>query len=123
MVCLGGLILKGCLFFQLVNKTKIGWKYRVPESILGPFNKWKGKVEFLRNVQIPRWTSCLGMEDSIAQLCIFCDASAIGYGIVAYIIRQLKGGGKIHLFLDVESPRCSVGNAAGPSLWAAAAWG
>ena len=90
--------LKGRQFLQQISDGDIGWKDKVPDEILGPFTKWKNKINHLKNLKIPRWTSKLGMEDSIAKLVIFCDASILGYGIVVYIRRCLKGDNpKVHL--------------------------
>ena len=79
--------------FQQVNECGIGWKDPVPPEILYEFNKIKAAIGHLANISIPRWTSCLGLEDSLADLVIFCDASATGYGMVAYVRRYLQGGG------------------------------
>ena len=84
-------ILKGRIFFQQVNMEGIKWNEEVPEGILKAFSKWKAKVIHLRNYKIPRWTSTLGMEDSVSKLMIFCDASSVGFGVVAYTRRELKG--------------------------------
>ena len=97
-------ILKGRIFFQMINKTKIEWRQRVPPEILKPFEKWKKGVVHLKNLKIPRWTSALGMEDSIAELIMFCDASAIGYGMVAYVRRKVIDGDRVHVaFLTAKS--------------------
>ena len=92
---LGPYILKGRDFFQRVNESGVGWKEDVPPDILTEFNKWKETITALKNVTIPRWTSCLGLEDSLTDLIICCDASKTGYGMVAYVKRHLKGGGVI----------------------------
>ena len=91
-------ILKGRLFFQKVNECEISWNDTVPDSILKPFNKWKQTVNSLKNIQIPRWTASLGMEDCVSELIITSDASSIGYGIACYIRRHLKGDNKAHLY-------------------------
>ena len=90
-------VLKGRLFFQKVNELKIGWNDPVPDIILKPFNRWKSSVPCLKSVQIPRWTSALGFEDSVSELIICTDASSIGYGIVCYIRRHLKGNNRAHV--------------------------
>ena len=84
-------ILKGRIFFQQVNLEGTKWNENVSEGILKEFSKWKAKVIHLRNYKIPRWTSTLGMEDSVSKLIIFSDASKVGFGVVAYTRRELKG--------------------------------
>ena len=84
---------RGRSFFQRVNESGIGWKDIIPQEILSEFNKWKAGILHLQNVKIPRWTSCLGMEDALTDLVIFCDSAATGYGMVSYTRRFLKGGG------------------------------
>ena len=86
-------VLRGRAFFQRVNESGIGWKDNVPQDILNEFNNWKGSILHLKTVTIPRWTSCLGMEDALTDLVIFCDSAATGYGMVSYARRFLKGGG------------------------------
>ena len=97
-------ILKGRIYFQLVNKSKIEWKQNIPQEILKPFENWKKNVHHLKNLKIPRWTSTLGMENAKAELVIFCDASATGYGMVAYVRRVVVEGEKTHVaFLTAKS--------------------
>ena len=60
----------------------MNWNDEVPEEILKPFDRWKGSIDSLKSVQIPRWASKLGLEDAVNELVIFCDASTTGYGIV-----------------------------------------
>ena len=86
-------VLKGRMFFQRINELDINWKDRVPDDILVPFNRWKDSVIHLKLLRIPRWTSALGLEDSVAELVCFCDASSEAYGVVCYIRRSLQGGG------------------------------
>ena len=90
-------VLKGRLFFQRVNETGIDWNDKVPENILKPFNRYKATIDLLKGVEIPRWTSVLGLEDSVNELLICADASAVGYGIVCYVRRHLKGDNRAHV--------------------------
>ena len=90
-------ILKGRLFFQRVNMADIEWNDQVPQDIIVPFNVYKDSIVHLTKVKIPRWTSVLGLEDCESELLICCDASAIGYGIVAYVRRHLKGDNEAHV--------------------------
>ena len=91
-------ILKGRMYFQMINETDISWNDPVPEHILTPFLKWKDTIVHLRKIKIPRWTNPLGLADCQSDLIIFCDASSVGYGYCAYVRRALQGG----------SDRCSV---------------
>ena len=86
-------ILHGRQFFQLINESGISWNDPVPTAILDPFLKWKAKIIHLTNLKVPRWTNPLGLGDSINDLVIFCDSSAVGYGFACYVRRSLQGGG------------------------------
>ena len=82
-------ILKGRLFFQLTNQLKLGWNDIIPPHIIKPFLKWRDKIHLLKSLEIPRWTSKLGLEHARTDLIIFCDASSTGYGFCAYLRRYL----------------------------------
>ena len=90
-------ILKGRLYFQLVNMEDIEWNDQVPDHVIVPFNVYKDSIVHLTKVKIPRWTSVLGLEDCVSELLICCDASASGYGIVAYVRRHLIGDNEAHV--------------------------
>ena len=73
------------------KKSKMNpWNEKVPGDILAKFEKWRKDIILLRNLKIPRWTSRLGMEDSVSKLILFCDASCKGYGMVAYVRRNVR---------------------------------
>ena len=42
-------------------------------------------------LKISRLTNPLGLSDSITEICIFCDASKMGYGLVIYMRKSVKG--------------------------------
>ena len=87
----GPYVLVGRILFQELQQLKLGWKDPVPENFKKDFEKWRKNVLQLRKLTIPRWTSSLAMEDSVSRLIIFCDASAKGYGAVAYVRRNVRG--------------------------------
>ena len=89
----GPFVLKSRIIFQRMNESGLGWKDKLPPELLKPLLKWRDSIPHLRNIRVPRWTSALGMEDSRSQLICFADASAEGYGCVAYLRKHLRGGG------------------------------
>lgn len=80
-------------FLQDCNEQCKGWKDKVPEEILVPFNKWQKSIPLLRDITIPRWTNPLGFDDCVSELIAFSDSSCYGYGCVIYVKRYLQGGG------------------------------
>ena len=89
----GPFILKGRLMFQKINELEIKWREKVPEPLISEFNAWKESIVHLKPLRVPRWTSVLGLEDSVSELICFSDASAEGYGCALYVRKGLKGGG------------------------------
>ena len=86
-------VLIGRIYFQMVNDLKIGWEDELPPDIKVEFNKWRESIYGLRKIRIPRWTSILGYEDTENWLICYSDASLMGFGVVCYIRRSLRGGG------------------------------
>ena len=86
-------VLRGRMLFQQINEINIGWKDKVPDEILVPFNKWKDSIHHLKAYRIPRWTSKLGLEDALTDLVGFSDSGSEAYGVVFYMRKYLQGGG------------------------------
>ena len=84
-------LLPGKLLFQKVSSNTIPWRKSLTKEMKGDVIKWQQTITHLRKIKISRWTNPLGMEHSICQLAIFCDASKDGYGMCAYIRRYQRG--------------------------------
>ena len=83
--------LEGRNLFQKIKSPKIPWKSDLPPDIKELANKWVESISLLKKLKISRWTNPLGRSDSITEICIFCDASKIGYGLVIYMRKSVKG--------------------------------
>ena len=83
--------LEGRNLFQKINSPKIPYKSDLPPDIKEAANKWVKSINLLKMLKISRWTNPLGLSDSITEICIFCDASKIGYGLVIYMRKSVKG--------------------------------
>ena len=84
-------VLVGKMILQ--RQHKLDWNNPVSPEDQKAFQEWQDSMSELTKIRIPRLTTALGFEDSIAKLCVFTDASLTGYGTTVYIRRSLKGGG------------------------------
>ena len=84
-------LLPGKLSFQKISSPSIPWKQTLSKEIKSEVDKWKQTIVHLKKIRISRWTNPLGMEHSITQLIIFCDASRSGYGMCSYLRRHQRG--------------------------------
>jgi len=85
-------IFKGRETLQKSIMEELTWDCKLTEELQKNIDHWRQTMIELRKIEIPRWTSMLGLEDCESRLIIFCDASFDGYGMVAYIRRSLIGG-------------------------------
>ncbi|UYV65158.1 hypothetical protein LAZ67_3003366, partial [Cordylochernes scorpioides] len=71
------------LLLQRSWGLKLGWDTPLPESIAQEFRTWLDQIKFIELIKIPRYM----WNDLIfpTEVHIFCDASQIGYGAVAYL--------------------------------------
>ncbi|UYV67966.1 hypothetical protein LAZ67_5002653 [Cordylochernes scorpioides] len=71
------------LLLQRSWGLKLGWDTRLPESMAQEFRTWLEQIKFIELIKIPRYM----WNDLIlpTEVHIFCDASQIGYGAVAYL--------------------------------------
>ena len=81
--------LEGRAIFQLCNKLRLKWKDKVPEFIKEKFLRWMENRDGLRQIQIPRWSSCWELVESLVDLVVFTDASKEAYGASVYYRRYL----------------------------------
>ena len=84
-------LLPGKLLFQKVSSNTIPWKTALTPEMKSDVVKWQQTIVHLKKIKISRWTNPLGMEHSICQLVLFCDASKDGYGMCSYLRRYQRG--------------------------------
>ncbi|UYV79253.1 hypothetical protein LAZ67_17001787 [Cordylochernes scorpioides] len=71
------------LLLQRSGGLKLGWDTPLPESMAQEFRTWLDQIKLIELIKIPRYM----WNDLIfpTEVHIFCDASQIGYGAVAYL--------------------------------------
>ena len=84
-------LLPGKLLFQEISSNTIPWKSKLNPELKKEVVKWQQSIVHLKKIKISRWTNPLGMEHSICQLVLFCDASRTGYGMCSYLRRFQRG--------------------------------
>jgi len=75
-------VLKARAIFQEACRAQVGWDERLPDKLLDQWQHWLSDTALLSQLRIPR---CLGMRGNTCYLHVFCDASELGYGAVAYL--------------------------------------
>ncbi|UYV61043.1 hypothetical protein LAZ67_1003208 [Cordylochernes scorpioides] len=76
------------LLLQRSWGLKLGWDTPLPESMAQEFRTWLDQIKFIELIKIPRYM----WNDLIfpTEVHIFCDASQIGYGAVAYLRSETR---------------------------------
>ena len=64
---------------------KVEWDDRITKQQYKQWEKWKGKLVNLKGITIPRCQHPPGYLAKDIQLNVFCDASELAYGAVAYL--------------------------------------
>ncbi|XP_064482953.1 uncharacterized protein LOC135395790 [Ornithodoros turicata] len=85
--------------FQDLGKKKVGWDEDIPCDAQQKWSEWCNELSTLSALEIPR---CVVPANASAfQMHIFCDASPLGYGAVAYLrTANTKGEISTHLILS-----------------------
>ena len=73
------------LIIQDLWRRQIDWDVQLPDDLKLRWTKWKQTLQFLEDVEIPRWYGFTNTEFGQIQLHIFADASQYAYGAVVYI--------------------------------------
>jgi hypothetical protein len=86
-------LLPGKLLLQNMCKKKLGWDDLLTDADNENLNKWIRTLTSLHELCLPR--CIVGLKDSTTtELHLFCDASEVGYGAVAYICTASADGTK-----------------------------
>ena len=62
------------LIIQDLRRRQIDWDVQLPDDLKLRWTKWKQTLQFLEDVEIPRWYGFINIEFGQAQLHIFADA-------------------------------------------------
>ena len=57
----------------------------MPDEILQSWQSWKDGLNMPQVIAVPRWYGFHREESQNVQLHVFCDASEVAYGAVAYL--------------------------------------
>ena len=81
------------LLIQELWRRQYGWDEEIDESLAKQWSKWLESAKLLTKIRIPRWYIRSDKPVAEIQLHIFCDASELAYGSVAYLRYTFKEGG------------------------------
>ena len=77
-------ILKVKLIIRSLWVENLGRDDQIPDCLEKRRSNWYQKLNEITNVALPRWIG-YGDKNKYIELLIFCDASSVAYGVVAYI--------------------------------------
>ena len=78
-------LVTGKIFLQELWTLEVDWDDRITKSQCNQLGKWKRELVNLKGVAIPRSHHPSGYLAEDTELYVFCDASELGYGPVAYL--------------------------------------
>ena len=90
-------VLSAKILLQELWRLKVGWDDTLNPSYSKQWSKWKAELDNIHKVKIPRCHHPSGYKATDIQLHVFCDASELAYGAVAYLKFEFK----------TENPHCS----------------
>ena len=91
------------LLLQELWRKGIGWDEEIPEDCKAQWKKWKAGAQKVPLIQLHRRYLVDERQISEVQLHVFCDASEIAYGTVAYLRMTLKDGKHVCAFVMAKS--------------------
>ena len=77
-------VIKTKLIIQDLWRRQIEWDEVLPDDILQQWQVWKDSLKTSQPIAVPRWYGFHHHECQSVQFHLFCDASEIAYGAVAY---------------------------------------
>ena len=77
-------VIQAKLIIQELWRRQIDWDEELPDEILQGWQSWKDGLKSSQIIAVPRWYGFHRDECQDVQLHVFCDASEIAYGAVAY---------------------------------------
>ena len=78
-------MIKAKLIIQELWRRQIDWDEELPDEILQSWQSWKDGLNMPQVIAVPRWYGFHREESQNVQLHVFCDASEVAYGAVAYL--------------------------------------
>ena len=77
-------VIEAKLIVQELQRCQTDWNEELPDEILGSWRGWKEGLKSSQFIVIPRWYGFHRGEYQGVQLHVFCNASGMAYGAVAY---------------------------------------
>jgi hypothetical protein len=99
----GPAILPAKRVFQEACRLGLDWDEEIPESLKTIWIAWINDLHLLAEYKIPRCYRPSDFLDARCEIHIFCDASEIGYGAVAYL--RFLAQGQTHCSLIMAKSR------------------
>ena len=92
-------ILLAKILLQELWRRGCGWDEEIPEDCKEQWRKWKAGAARVPSIQIARCYNADNRQVSEIQLHVFCDASELAFGCVAYLRLTLKDGDHVCTFV------------------------
>ena len=70
---------------QQLWREKVDWDKPIPTYLNKRWNLWKHEINNISTISVPRWFGFHSSLTNEIELHIYCDASEIAYGAVAYL--------------------------------------
>ena len=79
------------IFFQDLCRSKIGWDEPLQDKLLKTWNKLVKGLQLVDQIKVPRYyLAGSGDQECTFSLHGFCDASALAYAAVVYLVAQME---------------------------------
>lgn len=98
----GACIVEAKIIMQELWVKKFSWDEKLPKEINNRWISFVKKLQFLNNLEIPRWIVCEDYKNT--EIHVFTDASEDAYGACLYI-RSMNSLGLIHIHLLASKNR------------------